>query len=181
MLCCVSASLLAEGSCAFHSSAGYSCFTVHVILYPCKCQRDAPQGSRTVDVSGTAHSSLVALHGRLQQQLCDVFLEELTHQGLLVFGLSWVLTCSNYSQQLPFSLRAVRVFHGHIRTLQTSQCKTSIVKGAITWQPRPCAPLTRCSFLNHLCFPISSCIPFNDASYGLLVCVTDAVCSLMKQ
>lgn len=124
-----------------------------------------------------AHSSPVALHGRLQQQLCDVFLEELTHQGLLVFGLSWVLTCSNYS----FSLRAVCVFHEHIRTLQTSQSKTSIVKGAITWQPRPCAPLTRCSFLNHLCFPISSCIPFNDALYGLLVCVTDAVCSLMKQ
>lgn len=104
-----------------------------------------------------------------------------THQGLLVFGLSWVLTLSNYSQPLPFSLRAVSTFHEHICTLQTNQSKTRIVKGAIIWQPRPCAPLTCCSFLNHLCFPDSSCIPFNAILYGLLVCVTDAACSLMKQ
>lgn len=104
-----------------------------------------------------------------------------THQGLLVFAFSWVLTLSNYSQQLPFCLRAVSMFYEHICTLQTSQSKTSIVNGAIIWQPRPCAPLTRCSFLNHLCFPISSCLPFNDTLYGLLVCVPDTACSLMKQ
>jgi len=104
-----------------------------------------------------------------------------TQQGVLVFGLSWVLTLSNYSQELPFSLRAVSTFHEHIRSLQTSQGKTSIVKGAIIWQPRPCAPLTRCSFLNHFCFPVSSCIPFSGTLYRLLVCVTDTACSLMKQ
>lgn len=124
------------------------------------------------------HSLVVALRRCLQQ-----FLEELTQQGLLVFGLSWVLTHNNYSQELPFILRAVGMFCEHTHSLPASQSKTNIVKGETVCQPRPCAPLTHCSFffLDDLCFPISSCIPFNDALYGLLACVTGAACSLMKQ
>lgn len=114
-------------------------------------------------------------------------LRGVTHQGLLIFGSSWVLTLSDHSQQVPFSFQAVSTFHECICNLQTSPSNTSIVKGAIIRWPRPRAPVTYYSFFfllflfNSSCFSFSLYIPFNDTSSRLLVCVTGAVCSLMKQ
>lgn len=70
MLCCVSTSLLAEGSWLF---------MFHGARYPlsCRCQRDTPWGSHAIDISGTHTDFLVALYCHLQQQLLHgVFLEK---------------------------------------------------------------------------------------------------------
>lgn len=156
-LLCSSQLVLAEGGCALCSSAGYSRSMAHVVLSSWKCQRDAPRGSRSVDVGGTARRWLYT--GACKSSFWLVSsLEEWPGGGLLVFGLSWALSLTNYSQQLPVGLRAM--FCEHIRTLQTSQSKNNSVKGAVFWWPRPCAPLTRCSFFEPLVLSYELVHPF---------------------
>lgn len=167
MLCCRSASLLAEGGCAFHSSAGYPCFLMHIILYPCKCQK--PTRSRLLMLLTLV--SLRTAHWWPCARSCNYTIFMVTSWRTDPSGLvgPWLV------------LAAVSVFHEHVLNLQTSQSETGTVKGAIIQQPRPCAPVTSCSFLNRSCFSIKSYISFSGIFCGLLVCVSGTACRLMKQ
>lgn len=174
MLCCESVSWLAGGSWAFHS-VGSSC----VMEQMSERRAVAP----TWLVSAALPTTRWWLYtGHLWQHLLrGVFLEEwpvracwsLAYHGCWIF----IITPSDCPS---ISGLSVCFMNTHVPSKQTKG-ELVLLREPLWGNPSPHALLTSCSFLNRLCFPVRSCIPFNAALYGLLVCVTVSACSLMKQ